>query len=72
MKYKNFILHERNLHVYSLFLYIFFKEFLYFFMAALSLNCCAQSFSSFSKCRLLSIAVSYLLMPVPSLAKQKL
>ena len=60
-----------SLLVCDTYLLIFFYKFIYLFMAALGLRCCARAFSSCSEPGLLFVAVRWLLIAVPSLAAER-
>ena len=57
--------------MYKVYLFWFFKIFIYLFLAALGLRCCVRAFSSCSERGLLFVAARGLLIAVASLVAEQ-
>ena len=55
------------LHIFTILFHCFFNIFIYLFLAALGLRCCARAFSSCSERGLLFVVMHRLLIAVASL-----
>ena len=63
---------EDENYVLRIFMYFFFLNFIYLFLAALGLHCCTWAFSSWGEQGLLFVAVRGLLMVASLVAEHRL